>query len=223
MRSDLICCYYILEKRGKLHRYIKLKTTSQRETSGSPVPLPPNGAAATTKSLLRIRNRAIHSPLPTLSHWAPPSASSLRGTPWSRPTLCSTPHPPPICWFTGLYTLTEPAWSLILSLMQYYNYNHKSISLITLFLENVSRWWVTCFPGRLLRQRRITSALHNTKCTSLCPSPTPPHPSPPLITYNSFPLIVVMSPSFWVPCALSYTLTCWKAMANPYTTFPACQ
>ena len=207
----------------QLHRYLKLKNTwcLRRESPGSLVPLPHLGGHFQVIAVDQEQSNPL--PIPTSSHWAPPSASSLRPTPWSRPALCSTPHPPPICWFTGLYTLTEPAWSLILSLMQYYNYNHKSISLITLFLENVSRWWVTCFPGRLLRQRRITSALHNTKCTSLCPSPTPPHPSPPLITYNSFPLIVVMSPSFWVPCALSYTLTCWKAMANPYTTFPACQ
>ena len=96
-------------------------------------------------------------PTPTSSHWAPPSASSLRATPWSRPALCSTPHPPPICWFTGLFTLTEPTWSLILSLMQYYNLYSSNYLSHHIISQNCFHLVSNMFPmpGRCPRQRRI--------------------------------------------------------------------
>ena len=139
MRSDLICCYYILEKRGKLHRYIKLKTTSQRETSGSPVPLPPNGAAATSKSLLRIRNRAIHSPLrlhPIEHHLLPPP--------------CEVPHDPGQ-HFVQHPTPLQSAGSLVSTHWQslhghlFCRWCNTTTIIINLFLS--SHYFSKMFPG----------------------------------------------------------------------------
>ena len=94
------------------------------------------------------RNRAIPSPLPTSSHWAPPSASSLWATPWSRPAPCST-SPPPVG------SLVPSPWqSLHGHLFCRWCNNpictHKTISLITLFLKNSSLYLVQdiTFPTR---------------------------------------------------------------------------
>ena len=152
--SHLNCSDYVMEKWLELHLPHKDHGNLK---GGHQVLLCPSLPSATdSKSLLKIRNRAIHShsdlfPLSTTFCLLPVSHSVIQTS-----TFFNTPTRP----LQSVGSLVPSYWQSLHGHL-FCRWCNTPTCTLTLSLKNVSRWWETCSPGRCPRQRRIRGGYAN--------------------------------------------------------------